>query len=224
MPRDREGEENREASRRQVKVEFDAEQTRQLLQEAPGAYHTQINDVLLAAVVGAWQKWTGQASLLIDVEGHGRESGEAGMDLSRTVGWFTAGDPVRLEAGKEEGIGERLKGIKEQLRRVPGQGVGYGVLRYMNKDRGVKERLGGLPAAEISFNYLGQVDAGAEEEGLFRRVEALEENSRGGRNRRSHLLEGEGRVQGGRLPVQWMYSQEAQQRGDIWGGAPANAG
>src|SRR5258708_36826683 len=166
MPRDREGEENREASRRQVKVEFDAEQTRQLLQEAPGAYHTQINDVLLAAVVGAWQKWTGQASLLIDVEGHGRESGEAGMDLSRTVGWFTAVYPVRLEVGKEEGIGERLKGIKEQLRRVPGQGGGYGVLRYMNKDRAVKERLGRRRAGGSRFKYLGEGDGGGGGESL----------------------------------------------------------
>src|SRR5229473_1513560 len=215
MPRDREGGENREASRRQVKVEFDGEQTRQLLQEAPGAYHTQINDVLLAAVLGAWEKWTGRQSLVIDVEEHGREGVVEGMDLSRTVGWFTAVYPVRLEAGKEEGIAERLKGIKEQLRRVPGQGVGYGVLRYMNKDRGVKERLGGRRAAEISFNYLGQVDAGAVEEGLFRRVEALEANSRGGRNRRSHLLEVEGKVQGGRLQVQWMYSQEAHRRETI---------
>ena len=137
------------------------------------------------------------------------------MDLSRTVGWFTAVYPVRLEAGKEEGIAERLKGIKEQLRSVPGQGVGYGVLRYMNKDREVKKRLGRRPAAEISFNYLGQVDAGGVEEGLFRRVEALEENSRGGRNRRSHLLEVEGRVQGGRLQVQWMYSRETHRRETI---------
>ncbi|HEV3316175.1 MAG TPA: amino acid adenylation domain-containing protein [Candidatus Angelobacter sp.] len=214
MPKDWEGGENREADRRCVKVELDVEQTRQLLQEVPGVYHTQINDVLLAAVLGAWEKWTGKPRLLIDVEGHGRVGGEEGMDLSRTVGWFTAVYPVRLEGEKGEAIGERLKRTKEQLRKVPRQGVGYGVLRYMNNEE-VVEQLCRQPEAEISFNYLGQVDAALPERGLFRTVEALEENSSGGKNRRSHLLQVEGRVQAGRLQVQWIYSQETHRRATI---------
>src|SRR5205085_1262911 len=88
MPRDFDEAENREEDRAYVKVELDRGETRQLLQDASRAYHTQINDVLLTAVLGAWEKWEGQQRLLLDVEGHGRELEE--LDVSRTVGWFTA--------------------------------------------------------------------------------------------------------------------------------------
>src|SRR5262249_47951112 len=89
MPRDKDGAQNREADRDFVKVELDEEQTRQLLQEVPGTYHTQINDVLLTALMGAWEKWTQKPRLLIDVESHGRQGMEYRLDVSRTVGWFT---------------------------------------------------------------------------------------------------------------------------------------
>jgi amino acid adenylation domain-containing protein/non-ribosomal peptide synthase protein (TIGR01720 family) len=216
MPRDQEGGENQESERERVKVELGTEETRQLLQEAPGAYHTQINEVLLTAVMGAWEKWTGKRRMLIDVEGHGREiEGMDGMDVSRTVGWFTAVYPVRLEMGKREDIGERLKGIKEQLRRVPKRGAGYGVLRYISKDKEVVERLKNQAAAEISFNYLGQVDGVLAQAGTFRQAEVLEESSRGERNRRNHLLEVEARVEGGRLRVEWNYSRAVHRRATI---------
>ena len=168
---------NREEERACVRVELDEEKTRQLLQEVPGVYHTQINDVLLAAVAGAWARRSKAQPLLIDVEGHGRDGAGPELDVSRTVGWFTAVYPVRLFAEREHAPEERLKRIKEQLRKVPGQGVGYGALRYI-KDANA----GGLAwraGAEISFNYLGQMDAALPEQGLFRTVKALEENSRG---------------------------------------------
>jgi amino acid adenylation domain-containing protein/non-ribosomal peptide synthase protein (TIGR01720 family) len=217
MPRDWEGGENCEAGRSRVKVELDDRQTRQLLQEVPRAYHTQIQDVLLTAVMSAWEKWTGKQRLVIDVEGHGRE-GEDGMDVSRTVGWFTAVYPVRLQLQRGKETGERLKEIKEGLRKVPGLGLGYGVLRYVNQDQAAdqraEERLRRQGQAEISFNYLGQVD-GVVGQGIWRRVQALEENSRGGRNRRSHVLEVEGRVEGGRLQVWWNYSRDVHREDTI---------
>ena len=132
-----------------------------------GVYHTQINDVLLAAMLGAWQRWTGKHGLLIDLEGHGRESVIPGIELSRTVGWFTIVYPVRLNAERNDDIGQRLKTIKEKLRQVPGQGIGYGVLRYMNKDAESASQLHQQPGAEVSFNYLGQLDAALSKHGLF---------------------------------------------------------
>ena len=57
----------------------------------------------------------GQAAVLLDLEGHGREEVFADVDLSRTVGWFTSQFPVRLDAGAldlEEALagGERWGG------------------------------------------------------------------------------------------------------------------
>jgi len=107
------------------------------------AFHARINDVLLTALTVAVAKWRGQAAqagsaVVIDLEGHGREEIFAGVDLSRTVGWFTSLFPVKLDPGLEglEEPGRALKAIKEQLRQIPDHGLGYGILRYLNRGRG----------------------------------------------------------------------------------------
>ena len=75
----------------------------------------------------------------------------ADVDLTRTVGWFTSLYPVRLDPGRldlEEALcggaalGRALKTIKEQLRAVPGKGLGYGLLRYLNDADGGGSWLG----------------------------------------------------------------------------------
>ena len=68
-----------------------------MLQNVPAAYNTQINDVLLTALLRAWNKWSGSRVLFTNLEGHGRENLFEDVDLSRTVGWFTSIFPVRLE-------------------------------------------------------------------------------------------------------------------------------
>ena len=91
------------------------------------------------------------------------------VDLTRTVGWFTSLYPVRLDPGLldlEEALsggpalGRALKTIKEQLRAVPGKGLGYGLLRYLNDETAAE--LAGAPAPQLGFNYLGRFAAGAD--------------------------------------------------------------
>src|SRR5215213_2719522 len=53
-----------------------------------------------------------------------------------------------------------LKTIKEQLRAVPGKGLGYGLLRYLNKETAME--LAGAAAPQLGFNYLGRFAAGAD--------------------------------------------------------------
>ena len=86
-----------------------------------------------------------------------------GVDLSRTVGWFTSVHPVRLELGGVDPVGVRaggpaagevLKRVKEQVRGVPGDGLGYGLLRHLNPVTAAV--LQDLPEAQIAFNYLGR--------------------------------------------------------------------
>src|SRR3954462_4520802 len=123
----------------------------------------------------------GSHAVLLDLEGHGREEGfgreenlgrEGGfgaVDVTRTVGWFTSLYPVRLDPGlldlKEAvsggpALGRALKTIKEQLRSVPGKGLGYGLLRYLNDETAAE--LAGSPAPQLGFNYLGRFAAGAD--------------------------------------------------------------
>ncbi|MFJ9343323.1 amino acid adenylation domain-containing protein [Streptomyces sp. NPDC101733] len=150
-----------------------AEVTHALLTAVPAAFHAEVNDVLLTAFALAYRRWRGDdRPVLLDLEGHGREDAAVpGADLSRTVGWFTSMYPVLLDAAGVPGAdldpgsgadfdldpGAALKAVKEQLRAVPGKGVGFGMLRRLNP-RGA-ERLAPLGAPEIGFNYLGRFAA-----------------------------------------------------------------
>ena len=140
----------------QLVVSVRPELTSALLTNVPAAFHARINDVLLSALaVAVDQRRTGP--VLIDLEGHGREESDPDINLSRTVGWFTSMFPVALDAGGIDG-GRALKRVKEQLRAVPGQGLGFGLLRYMNPD--TAPRLAARAQPQIGFNYFGRFSAG----------------------------------------------------------------
>jgi amino acid adenylation domain-containing protein/non-ribosomal peptide synthase protein (TIGR01720 family) len=129
-------------------------ETRALLQTAPAAYHTVINDLLLCSLVKVLSFWSGSERVTIGLEGHGREELVKGMDLSRTIGWFTNLYPVLLEMPDDGDTGSLVKSIKEQLRQVPDKGMGYGILKYLTRS----ESLQGKQPWDIVFNYLGQTD------------------------------------------------------------------
>ena len=114
LPVDHEERDNRLAQVETVGRSVSVEQTRALLQEVPAAYGTQINEVLLTALVVAFSGWSGAARLLVDLEGHGREEVVEGVDVTRTVGWFTSFYPVCLAGGSGEEIGVVLKRVKEK--------------------------------------------------------------------------------------------------------------
>jgi non-ribosomal peptide synthase protein (TIGR01720 family) len=216
LPRDyaSDPEANMVASVGHVAAALSAEQTWALLQEVPAVYHTQINDVLLTALVQSFRRWTGAGSLLLDLEGHGREELFAEVDLARTVGWFTTLFPVCLELGAEE-PGEALKAVKEQLLRIPNKGIGYGVLRYLHPDPEVRAVLQALPPPEISFNYLGQLDQTLSESSLFRPARESSGLPHSPLGRRPHLLEVNGWVAEGQLHLEWGYSQRVHRRATV---------
>ena len=159
------------ATVRQIAAQVPAGVTGALLTTVPAAFHGGVNDVLLAALavaVAAWRARRGQpsASVLVDVESHGRHPGEGGIDLSRTVGWFTSIYPVRLHPGAAglaevaaggDAAGRAVQRVKEQLRAVPGDGLGYGLLRYLNPGTGPALAVWAVP--QIGFNYLGRFAA-----------------------------------------------------------------
>ncbi|MGV8783950.1 condensation domain-containing protein, partial [Pseudomonas aeruginosa] len=96
-----------------VSLRPDPQRTRQLLQQAPAAYRTQVNDLLLTALARVLCRWSGQPSTLVQLEGHGREALFDDIDLTRSVGWFTSAYPLRLTPAQSPG--ESIKAIKEQL-------------------------------------------------------------------------------------------------------------
>jgi amino acid adenylation domain-containing protein/non-ribosomal peptide synthase protein (TIGR01720 family) len=215
LPRDYEGE-NLVSSRGMVVESLSREETEALLQEVPGVYHTQINEVLLSGLALALGEWSESRVVLVDVEGHGREPISERMDVSRTVGWFTTIYPVLLEvAGSREHIGEVVKQIKEQVRGIPGQGIGYGLLRYLGGESETANQLRDLPQAEVSFNYLGQMDRVLNEETLFGAAPESSGPYRGASGRRMYFLEINAAIAGGRLQVSWSYSGQVHRQETI---------
>ncbi|MFL6255273.1 MAG: MupA/Atu3671 family FMN-dependent luciferase-like monooxygenase, partial [Pyrinomonadaceae bacterium] len=204
---------NEEVSVRSVGVSLEVAETQSLLQEVPQAYHTQINEVLLAALALAAARWAGTTSLLVELEGHGREDLFTEADVSRTVGAFTTHTPVLLELGERaDDLASALKSVKEQVRRVPRHGIGYGLLRYMSADAETRARLAALPRPEVRFNYLGQVDQLFTESQLFRPAHEAIGPAHSPRARRGHLLEINGMISEGRLQLEWNYNEHLQRR------------
>ncbi|KAA8555417.1 non-ribosomal peptide synthetase [Pseudomonas marginalis] len=188
-----------------VSVRLDAEHTRQLLQQAPSAYRTQVNDLLLTALARVLCRWSGHGAALIQLEGHGRESLFDDIDLTRSVGWFTSAYPLRLTP--QTGQGDSIKAIKEQLRAVPHKGLGYGVLRYLADDL-CKQSMAALPSAQITFNYLGQFDQSFGADALFH---PLDESAGLAHDPDAPLpneLSVDSQVYGGELVLRWTFSRE----------------
>ncbi|MEM1256713.1 MAG: condensation domain-containing protein, partial [Cyanobacteria bacterium P01_H01_bin.21] len=190
-----------------VCVTLSKTETQALLKEVPTAYKTQINDVLLTAIVQAFGQWTGKYSLLIDLEGHGREDLFEDVDLSRTVGWFTTIFPVILNLEQPDNPGDALKTIKEQLREIPNRGIGYGALRYLSGQDSITWQ----QQAELRFNYLGQTDQALQQSSLFASAHEPTGAGRSLKGTRCYLIDIDGIVADGQLSVTWTYSKAVHQ-------------
>ncbi|PSB55840.1 non-ribosomal peptide synthetase, partial [Chamaesiphon polymorphus] len=205
-----------------VTLELSEEETHILLGSVNEAYNTQINDILLSALVLSLGQWTENSTVLINLEGHGREEIFEDVDLSRTVGWFTSMFPVLLYLPSLDRLSSVIKSIKEQLRAIPNRGIGYGILRYLCEDPNLREQLQVIPNPEISFNYLGQfVNAVSAQQNRVQSNDVwkfatestgLNENP----NRfRSHLLDINCLVIESKLRISWTYNPNIHSKSTV---------
>ncbi|HEY9810223.1 MAG TPA: amino acid adenylation domain-containing protein [Halomicronema sp.] len=196
-----------------VSVALSAEETKALLQEVPAAYRTQINDVLLTALAQVFGRWTGSNSFLLDLEGHGREDIFEDVNLSRTIGWFTTVFPVVINLEKPADLGTALKSVKEQLRSLPNRGIGFGLLKYLSGELGKK--LDNLLQSEVCFNYLGQFDQLLPESSLLKLSSEPSGPIRSPQGNRRYLIEINGFIAGGKLQIDWTYSENIHRQETI---------
>ena len=213
IPKDHGGsrDSNTFASAGDVRCSLDRFRTHDLLHEAPRAFNTRIDDILLTALLTTFMEWTGSPELLVDMEGHGREDLFPDLDCSRTAGWFTALYPVLLRGESAASPVQALKAVKEQFRAIPLRGLGYGLARYLRRDAEVVVQ----PAAEVLFNYLGQTDRVLSAGDAWKPVLGLNGPEVGCANRRSHLLEINGIVSAGQLAMTWTFSANIHDRATI---------
>ncbi|HEX2078686.1 MAG TPA: amino acid adenylation domain-containing protein [Longimicrobium sp.] len=212
LPVDWSGGSNTDGEADYVVAALGEDETQALLHDVPPIYGTHVNDVLLAGLGRALARWTGEETLWVTLEGHGREELFADVDLSRTAGLFTSIYPVRLQVPREPGAA--LKGVKEQLRAVPQRGVGYGLLRYLG-DGETRAALAARRQPELVFNYVGQLDGAAGEEGLLEHGEGDLGPVHSARTRRQHLLAVDVAVFDRRMHVTWTYGTRVHDRATV---------
>jgi len=181
-----------------------------LLSEALIAYRTSVDELLLVALARTLSEWCGSDSVFFDREAHGREALFDDIDVSLTVGWFTSVYPLLLCVPEDVSIGNTIKSIKAQLSRIPGKGIGYGLLRYAGLPA-ISSKLAAAPKAQLLFNYLGRLDE-AFIDAPWHFASEAHGVSRDADNSRAYELEINAYVSRGRLRTEWRFSAERYQK------------
>ena len=201
---------NAVADARTVAFELDEAATRRLFDACTEEYG--IAAQLLAALALACRDRFGLDRLRVRLEGHGREEIEPGLDLSRTIGWFTTIFPALIDIGGVSGMADATSRIAAALRAIPRKGIGHGLLRYLTPAAS-RPGLRFGPAPEIGFNYLGQFDATLG--GGFRLADEATGTLLDGSLRRPELIDVEAAIVGGKLSVSIGYGQRLHARETI---------
>ncbi|WP_433582139.1 amino acid adenylation domain-containing protein [Paenibacillus amylolyticus] len=204
VPKDMEADVTTQHDSESLFVRLSPEETELLLKRVHRAYNTEMNDILVTALGIALHKWTGHERVRINLEGHGRESIGTDIDITRTVGWFTTKFPVVLEPETDRDLAYQIKQVKENLRRIPNKGLGYGICRYLSKS---EDGLVWSAEPEINFNYLGQFDDDINQDEIG--ISSYSSGSPASdRQARSFVLDINGMVLDGALSLDLSYSQK----------------
>jgi len=182
-----------------------------LLTDVAHFYRAQINDLLLSALLMTFHQWTHADHLQITLEGHGREELFDDIDLSRTVGWFTSGFPVRLQSEHlrsqpQSTLAHLVREIKDSLRAIPQRGVGFGILRYLSPDQSLRETLALASHSPVTFNYLGQFKEADAQQFLLGDAPESAGPEQGKQGLRPAVIEINGAYRNGTLQFAWSFS------------------
>ncbi|MDQ3957288.1 MAG: amino acid adenylation domain-containing protein, partial [Actinomycetota bacterium] len=212
LRRDRADGPNDVGSTEEISLELDEEQTAAVIERTAREQGVQPNETLLAALGRALAGLVDGAQLVVDVEGHGREVGESGLEVSRTVGWFTTLFPIVLDPS-EDALSS-LRRARRQMRAAPDHGIGYGLLRYLGGPSEA-QALRAAPQAEVAFNYLGRFEGSLGGSADLVPVEGPLGRLRSPAGMRRHLIEVEAWVSEGKLRVDLVYSKHVHDRSTV---------
>ncbi|MEH1973942.1 MAG: beta-ketoacyl synthase N-terminal-like domain-containing protein [Nostoc sp.] len=218
LPVDYSARENTVSNTEIVSISLDKQETQALLKNVNKAYNTQINDVLLTALVQAFAKWTGEQQLWVDVKDNGRDiifKDVNDISLSDTIGLFTTCFPVILDITEASDQGSALIAVKEYLRSIPNKGIGYDILRYIRSNSEINSKLKSFPQPQISFHYLGNFDPVRSQSYLFDLTgQSIRLNQSQNANQ-FYLLEINGIIVQEQLQLNWIYSTAVHRRETI---------
>lgn len=137
---------------RSLHIQLDSRHTDALLQMAQSAADVRVDEALAAALAMTLMHRQQCGLLRFDMESHGR-CDDLAVNPQRLVGWLTGLFPLLFELPWPSSAAEILQEAKQRLRETPGQGVGFGCLKYLQRDK----ILAGSQSNEVCLNYLGRL-------------------------------------------------------------------
>ena len=175
---------------------LDAEATQGLRQRLGT---TSLGDAVMMSLAKCLAEICSAPQVCIDHEGHGRDV--AGLDLSRTVGWFTAIGPHFVRAASED-----LERCLEQIREVPARGANLVAIQCFGSPE-ARETLGRLPRAEVAFVHMGTVSAESADQGSIVRPPIESGFYQEPDERRPYVIEVESAIRDQALHIEWCFSE-----------------
>jgi phthiocerol/phenolphthiocerol synthesis type-I polyketide synthase E len=194
---------NTEESAATLEVFLPAPESAELASAAASGYGVLVGDILLTALSVALTRWAG-GPVLVDVESHGREDLFPDLTPSRTVGWLTAIYPLLLEVSSVDDPAEAVRRMSAKRGEIPFGGIGYGLLRYLSRDKKVTQTLASFPQSQVSFNHVQSAQLGGR--GLFKNIVSHQEKGLDRTNHRRYLVELECGMREQRMCISMRYS------------------
>lgn len=183
------------------------EQTARLIKDIPKFYKISLMEILLYVLVKTLSSWVKSNEIMVELEGHGREDIIEGVDLSRTVGWFTTIFPVVLRIEEKELFSD-LKSIQDSIQEIPNRGLDYGLIKYLTNDLNKKEIVNKISHPEINFNFLGQFDNNDSDVEVPIKISPYsvgnEQEPSEVKSTKLHIV---GIINGAELHIRWLYSK-----------------
>nr|WP_275106700.1 non-ribosomal peptide synthetase [Oceanipulchritudo coccoides] len=203
-------EDNLEGSEEILQLEFNQKETGQIIEVASKLGVT-VQAILYGGIIRSLGKWCSSSSILVDLEGHGREDCVQPLDTTRTVGWFTSQFPVVLNARNSSSDRVFFKGIQAELDDIPNRGVGFGILKYLARN---DPEISAVPDAEVTLNYLGRLET-AVDKGPLSVIKWSIGDDRKKESPRTAIIEVNAFLSADRLVANWSFSRNLHRKSTI---------
>ncbi|KAI1507176.1 hypothetical protein Ptr86124_013894, partial [Pyrenophora tritici-repentis] len=145
--------------------------TSALLGPCNDVFQTRPVELMLAALAHSFAiAFSDRAPPTIFNESHGREPWDAGIDLSRTVGWFTSMLPIQVPSHTRGDLLEVIRHTKDGMRKFPDNGRSYFASRFADAD--TSDVFASMFPVEVIFNYQGVYQQLERTDSLFKTLPA----------------------------------------------------
>jgi amino acid adenylation domain-containing protein/non-ribosomal peptide synthase protein (TIGR01720 family) len=201
LPADKDTDDWRGKNQEKIQLQLNETATAFLLTDANLVYHTDTSMLLNTALAMALKEWTDAADIVIEQESHGRH---LDVNVSRTLGWFTAIYPLCLKLDDDSNPAACIMAVKTAFAAIPDQGMGYGIYQYQRPLNQHRRK------TQVRLNYLGQFDHEFDNE-LFKfsnRSTGLEADPE---NNLSAVLEINSLAIQGRLYIDFCYNSKSHE-------------